>query len=94
MKRYKFRLPEEGHIIFSVYELDDGGVQITGTRAYDWTDYHWASKPAGAEHWRIIRKGKVVSTLKSTRPLTGEEIARHLLDADEKAHLKPVTAIW
>lgn len=83
---------------FAVHTLTDGTVQVTRISSYDETEYHWASKSLGRNHWRIIRNGRTVSTVGSyidgkpdevTEPLTPEQIAYFLIEADSKAHLEP-----
>lgn len=83
---------------FAVHAEDDGRIQVTRISPYDETDYHWALKSAGQKHWCIIRSGRVVSTVgafqrgkpdDSAEPLTPEQIAYFLIEADQKANLKP-----
>ena len=92
--RGKGRLPYN----FEMQHRDDGGIQVTRLSAYDATEYHWALKSAGQKHWRIIRDGYTVSTVgafldgkpaRSTDPLSPEQIAYFLIQADEEANLKP-----
>ncbi len=83
---------------FAVYTLADGTVQVTRISPYDETEYHWASKSPDRNHWRIIRNGCTVSTVgafisgkpdESAEPLSPEQIAYFLIEADMKAHLEP-----
>ena len=83
---------------FAVHTLSDGTVQLTRISPYDETEYHWASKSPGHNHWRIIRNGHTVSTVgafiggmpdEAAEPLTPEQIAYFLIEADMKAHLEP-----
>ena len=83
---------------FAVHTLADGAVQVTRISPYDETEYHWASKSPGRNHWRIIRNGHTVSTVgafiggkpdETAEPLTPEQIAYFLIEADIKAHLEP-----
>ena len=83
---------------FAVRILADGAVQVTRISPYDATEYHWALKSPGRNHWRIIRNGHTVSTVgafigsksdESAEPLTPEQIAYFLIEADMKAHLEP-----
>lgn len=48
---------------FAVHILADGTIQVTRVSPYDETEYHWASKSPGRNHWRIIRNGHTVSTI-------------------------------
>ena len=48
---------------FAVHTLADGAVQVTRISSYDETEYHWASKSPGRNHWRIIRNGHTASTV-------------------------------
>lgn len=82
---------------FAVHILADGAVQITRISPYDETEYHWALKSPGRNHWRIIRNGHTVSTVgafigskpdESAEPLTPEQIAYFLIETDMKAHLE------
>ena len=83
---------------FAVHILADGTLQVTRISPYDETEYHWALKSPGRNHWRIIRGGRTVSTVgvfiggkpdAVAEPLTPEQIACFLIDADQKAHLEP-----
>ena len=83
---------------FAVHTLADGTVQVTRISPYDETEYHWALKSPGRNHWRIIRNGRTVSTVgafiggtpdEAAEPLTPEQIAYFLIKADIKAHLEP-----
>ena len=83
---------------FAVRTLADGTVQVTRISPYDETEYHWASKSPGRNHWRIIRNGHTFSTVGSfigskadetAKPLSPEQIAYFLIEADMKAHLEP-----
>ena len=83
---------------FAVHILSDGAVQVTRISPYDETEYHWASKSPGCNHWRIIRNGCTVSTVgafiggkpdETAEPLSSEQIAYFLIKADMKAHLEP-----
>ena len=83
---------------FAVHTLADGTVQVTRISPYDETEYHWASKSPGRNHWRIIRNGHTVSTVgafiggkpdETAEPLSPEQIAYFLIKADMKAHLDP-----
>lgn len=83
---------------FAVHTLKDGAVQVTRISPYDETEYHWASKSAGRNFWSIIRNGRKVSTIGSfiggetneaSESLSPEQIAYFLIDADQKANLKP-----
>jgi len=65
---------------------------------YDETEYHWALKSPGRNHWKIIRNGHAVSTVgafiggkpdETAEPLSPEQIAYFLIEADMKAHLEP-----
>ena len=101
IRQYNFQLEQNGRPIlpeFCVHELEDGSVQVSSIHPYDETEYHWASKSAGKGHWCIIRKGHVVSTIgrvvSGSSPLTPEEVAPFLLQADEKARLKRTGGIW
>ena len=82
---------------FAVHILVDGAVQVTRISPYDETEYHWALKSPGRNHWRIIRNGRTVSTVgaficgkpdEAAEPLIPEQIAYFLIDADMKAHLE------
>ena len=82
---------------FAVHTLADGTVQVTRISPYDETEYHWALKSPGRTHWRIIRNGHTASTVgafigskpdESAEPLTPEQIAYFLIDADMKTHLE------
>ena len=96
-----FEIPRGEHRVpykFSVHTGEDGSVQVSRCSAYDETEYHWASKSAGQNHWRIIRNGRTVSTVgaflkgkpaRSTDPLTPEQISYFLIKADQDAHLEP-----
>ena len=83
---------------FAVQTLSDGTVQVTLISPYDETEYHWASKSPDRNHWRIIRYGRHVSTVgtfiggkpdEAAEPLSPEQIAYFLIEADIKAHLEP-----
>ena len=83
---------------FAVHTLADSTVQVTRMSPYDETEYHWASKSPGRNHWRIIRNRRTVSTVgtfiggkpdESAEPLSPEQIAYFLIEADMKAHLDP-----
>ena len=83
---------------FAVHTLADGTVQVTRISPFDETEFHWALKSPGRNHWRIIRNGHTVSTVgvfiggkpdKTAEPLTPEQIAYFLIEADIKAHLEP-----
>ena len=83
---------------FAVHTLADGTVQVTRISTYDETEYHWALKSSGCNHWRIIRNGHTVSTVgafisgtpdEAAEPLSPEQIAYFLIEADMKAHLEP-----
>ena len=85
---------------FAVRTLSDGTVQVTRISPYDETEYHWALKSPGHNHWRIIRNGCTVSMVspfisgkpdEAAEPLSPEQIAYFLLEADMKAHLEPHT---
>ena len=82
---------------FAVHILSDGAVQVTRINPYDETEYHWALKSPGRNHWRIIRNGRTVSTVgafigskpdETAEPLSPEQIAYFLIEADMKAHLE------
>lgn len=82
---------------FAVHILSDGAVQVTRISPYDETEYHWASKSPGRNHWKIIRNGHTVSTVgdfssgkpdEAAEPLSPEQIAYFLIEADMKAHLE------
>ena len=83
---------------FAVHILADGTVQVTRISPYDETEYHWALKSPGLNHWRIIRNGHTVSTVgtfiggkpdEAAEPLSPEQIAYFLIEADMKARLEP-----
>ena len=83
---------------FAVHTLKDGAVQVTRISPYDETEYHWASKSAGRNFWRIIRNGRKVSTIspflaskpdEASEALSPEQIAYFLIEADQKANLEP-----
>ena len=83
---------------FAVNTLADGAVQVTRISPYDETEYHWASKSPRRNHWRIIRNGYTISTVGAfiggnpdtdAEPLSPEQIAYFLIEADMKAHLEP-----
>ena len=83
---------------FAVHTLTDGTVQVTRISPYDETEYHWASKSPGRNHWRIIRNGHTVSTVgafiggkpdETAESLSPEQIAYFLIETDMKAHLEP-----
>ena len=85
---------------FAVQTRNDGGIQVTRISPYDETEYHWASKSPGRNHWRIVRNGHTVSTVgafiggksdETAEPLSPEQIAYFLIEADMKAHLEPRT---
>lgn len=92
------RVDERTPFKFAVHTLANGTVQVTRISPYDETEYHWASKSPGRNHWRIIRSGHTVSTVgafiggkpdETTEPLSPEQIAYFLIEADMKAHLEP-----
>ena len=104
MKDTKFRTFEipcaDGRIPFkfAVRIRDDGGTQVTRISPYDETEYHWALKSAGRNFWSIIRNGHKVSTIgtfiatkpdETAEPLSPEQIAYFLIDADHKVNLEP-----
>lgn len=83
---------------FAVNTLADGTVQVTRISPYDETEYHRASKSPGPNHWRIVRNGYTISTVgafiggksdETAEPLSPEQIAYFLIEADMKAHLEP-----
>ena len=83
---------------FAVHILADGTLQVTRISPYDETEYHWALKSPGRNHWCIIRSGHTVSTVgafiggkpdEAAEPLSPEQIAYFLIEADMKAHLEP-----
>ena len=83
---------------FAVQTRNDGGIQVTRISPYDETEYHWALKSPGRNHWRIIHNGCTVSTVgafiggepdETAEPLSPEQIAYFLIEADMKAHLEP-----
>lgn len=83
---------------FAVHEGADGAAQVTRISPYDETEYHWASKSAGRNHWRILRNGHTVSTVgafiggkpdETAEPLSPEQIAYFLIKADQEKHLEP-----
>ena len=83
---------------FAMHTLADGTVQVTRISPYDETEYYWASKSPGRNYWRIIRNGRTGSTVgafiggkpdESAEPLSPEQIAYFLIEADMKAHLEP-----
>ena len=83
---------------FAVHILADGTLQVTRISPYDETEYHWALKSPGRNHWCIIRNGCTVSTVGAfiggkpdavAEPLSPEQIAYFLIEADMKAHLEP-----
>lgn len=83
---------------FAVHESADGSLQVTRISPYDETEYHWAAKAANRNHWRIIREGRVVSTIspfigckadKAAEPLSPEQVAYFLIKADQEANLEP-----
>ena len=88
---------------FHVTDRGDGTLQVTSIHPYDETEYHWAYQ-ASKSCWRICRSvqrgcrtvNEVVSTVGSMSgsEITPETIAQFLLEADEKAQLKPRRAIW
>ena len=82
---------------FAVHTLSDGTVQVTRISPYDETEYHWALKSPGRNHWRIIRSGRTVSTVgafiggkpdKAAESLSPEQIAYFIIESDMKAHLE------
>ena len=83
---------------FAVQTRQDGALQVTRITPYDETEYHWALKSAGRNFWSIIRNGHKVSTIgtfiatkpdETAEPLSPEQIAYFLIDADQKANLEP-----
>lgn len=83
---------------FAVHTLTDGAVQVTRISPYDETEYHWALKSPGRNHWKIIRNGHTISTVgdfssgkpdEAAEPLIPEQIAYFLIETDLKAHLEP-----
>ena len=46
---------------FAVHILADGTLQVTRINSYDETEYHWALKSPGRNHWRIIHSGHTVA---------------------------------
>jgi len=83
---------------FAVHTRADGAIQVTRISPYDETEYHWALKSAGRNFWSILRSRHKVSTVgpfiggkpdEKAEPLTPEQIAYFLIQADEKAHLTP-----
>lgn len=96
-----FEIPRGEHRVpykFSVHTCEDGSMQVSRISAYDETDYHWASKSPERDFWRIIRKGRMVSTIgpyleektaRSLGPVSPEHIAHFLIQADQEAHLEP-----
>jgi len=83
---------------FAVHTLADGTVQVTRISPYDETEFHWASKSPGRNHWRIICNRCTVSTVgafigskpdETAEPLNAEQIAYFLIEADMKARLEP-----
>ena len=85
---------------FAVHTLADGTMQVTRISPYDETEYHWATKSPGRNHWRIIRNGHTVATVgpfvgskpdETVEPLSPEQIAYFMIEADMKAHLEPRT---
>ena len=81
---------------FAVHILADGAVQVTRISPYDETEYHWALKSPGRNHWSIICNGRTVSTVGAfiggkpdavAEPLSPEQIAYFLIEADMRAHL-------
>ena len=96
-----FEIPRaNGHapFKFAVHILADSAVQVTRISPYDETEYHWALKSPGRNHWRIICNGRTVSTVgafiggkpdDTAEALTPEQIAYFLIEADMKAHLEP-----
>ena len=82
---------------FAVHTLADGTVQVTRISPYDEPEYHWALKSPGRNHWRIFWNGRTVSTVgafisgrpdETAEPLSLEQIAYFLIEADMKAHLE------
>ena len=85
-------------IKFAVHTRADGAIQVTRISPYDETEYHWALKSAGRNFWSIICNGHKVSTIgtfiatkpdETAEPLSPEQIAYFLIDADQKANLEP-----
>ena len=83
---------------FAVHTLADGTMQVTRISPYDETEYHLAFKSPGRNHWRIIHNGHTMSTVgafiggksdETAEPLSPEQIAYFLIEADMKAHLEP-----
>lgn len=83
---------------FAAHTLADGTVQVTRISPYDETEYRWALKSPGRSHWRIIRNGHSVSSIgafiggkpdEAAEPLSPEQVAYFLIEADLKAHLEP-----
>lgn len=83
---------------FAVHTRADGAIQVTRISPYDETEYHWALKSASRNFWSIIRNGHKVSTIgtfiatkpdETAEPLSPEQIAYFLIDADQKANLEP-----
>ena len=97
----RFEIERQGNLLpfrFAVHTSADGAVQVTRISPYDETEYHWASKSAGRNHWRIIRNGHTVSTIspfigskpdETAEPLSPEQIAYFLIKADQEANLEP-----
>lgn len=92
------RVDERTPFKFAVHTLANGTVQVTRISPYDATEYHWALKSPGRNHWCIIRNGRTVSTVgafsggkpdEAAEPLSPEQIAYFLIEADMKAHLEP-----
>ena len=82
---------------FAVHTLADGTVHVTRISPYDETEYHWALKSPGRNHWRIIRNGRTVSIVgafiggepdEAAEPLSPEQIAYFIIESDMKAHLE------
>ena len=83
---------------FAMYTLADGTVQVTRISPYDETEFHWALKSPRRNHWRIIRNRRTGSMVgafiggkpdEAAEPLSPEQIAYFLIEADMKAHLEP-----
>ena len=97
MKDHTYHTFRIGGIQFSVKEFSDGRTYVESIHPYDETEYHWASKSPGRNHWRIIRNGYTISTVgafiggksdETAEPLSPEQIAYFLIEADMKAHLE------
>lgn len=97
----RFEIPRGDHRLpyaFAVLTDRIGGMQVTRISPYDETDYHWASKSPDSNRWRIIRKGRTVSTVgfciggepdAEADTFTPEQIAYFLIKADANARLEP-----